>query len=353
MFLLARRALCVILALSGVLCSSAPSDTNTENRRGHRHGRSANCHEKYQQSSDHSACLVKSSQALVSGVSAADQVGILNLHNTFRNNVNPAATNMLKLSWDNTVAMIAQRFADSCRGGHDTMEQRSIPGYLRVGQNIALHSASWAQAFAEWSSEEQNFTFGANNDLGTIGHYSQLVWADTQTVGCGYADCGNATYYVCNYGPPGNIGDFNTPYKSGISSECSAQHLDGKQCDCGVVCLNGGQVFRENCTCKCQAYPFYTGNNCQLECSNVETDPSECSGTFAGFPCTVVAVNCPNRCGVCPYGGIHYTGSPSGSTTDSPDGGASGSNNKQIRASGDVILAACMVIVTRMGLFHL
>lgn len=28
----------------------------------------------------------------------------------------------------------------------------------------------------------------------------------------------------------GNIGDFNTPYKSGISSECSGQHLDGKQC---------------------------------------------------------------------------------------------------------------------------
>lgn len=46
-------------------------------------------------------------------------------------------------------------------------------------------------------------------------------------------------------------------------------HLIPSTSDCGVVCLNGGQVFRENCTCKCQAYPFYIGNNCQRKSPSV------------------------------------------------------------------------------------
>ena len=52
-----------------------------------------------------------------------------------------------------------------------------------------------------------------------IGHYSQLVWAETNRIGCGMArytggSYGNNQLYVCNYAPGGNY--LNQPvYKVG------------------------------------------------------------------------------------------------------------------------------------------
>jgi len=35
-----------------------------------------------------------------------------------------------------------------------------------------------------------------------IGHYTQMVWAESARIGCGYAKCNRTqSYYVCNYGP--------------------------------------------------------------------------------------------------------------------------------------------------------
>ena len=43
-----------------------------------------------------------------------------------------------------------------------------------------------------------------------VGHYTQMLWANTELVGCGavrYNNDGqwNSVYLVCNYGPAGNI----------------------------------------------------------------------------------------------------------------------------------------------------
>ncbi|PSN37306.1 Venom allergen 3 [Blattella germanica] len=56
------------------------------------------------------------------------------------------------------------------------------------------------------------------------GHYTQVVWADTKYVGCGFiaykkTDDWYTKYYVCNYGPGGNI-EGGTMYKTGAA--CSA-----------------------------------------------------------------------------------------------------------------------------------
>lgn len=42
-----------------------------------------------------------------------------------------------------------------------------------------------------------------------IGHYTQIVWADTTKIGCGkirYTDSNGSIrlYLICNYGPSGN-----------------------------------------------------------------------------------------------------------------------------------------------------
>jgi hypothetical protein len=41
------------------------------------------------------------------------------------------------------------------------------------------------------------------------GHYTQVVWRNTERVGCGYSTCQaqgfNFEVWVCNYDPPGNF----------------------------------------------------------------------------------------------------------------------------------------------------
>lgn len=40
----------------------------------------------------------------------------------------------------------------------------------------------------------------------SVGHFTQLVWKNTTTVGCGAADCNDAGWLlVCEYNPAGNV----------------------------------------------------------------------------------------------------------------------------------------------------
>jgi hypothetical protein len=76
------------------------------------------------------------------------------------------------------------------------------------------------------------------------GHYSALVWADTNRIGCGFTtysqDGRRFNLYVCDYGPTGNF--IGLPvYKSGAACSqcpnnfiCSAElpNLCGKSTTC-------------------------------------------------------------------------------------------------------------------------
>ena len=59
------------------------------------------------------------------------------------------------------------------------------------------------------------------------GHYTQVVWADTYTVGCGFSgflsyDGWYNKYYVCNYGPGGNVIGGSTYTVGGACTRCPA-----------------------------------------------------------------------------------------------------------------------------------
>lgn len=134
---------------------------------------------------------------------------ILTIHNTLRRQVakgletkglnggQPKAANMFELVWDNELATSAQRWAEQCPQGHD--QERAIPGYTWVGQNIADSWSSVASVdkslsnkISQWYNEVANWpsaNVASYSVIGTanpVGHYTLLVWAQTKKIGCGY-----------------------------------------------------------------------------------------------------------------------------------------------------------------------
>ena len=88
-----------------------------------------------------------------------------------------------------------------------------------VGQNLYIYKQSvvspandWEQAITDWYEEVKDFSnkhvepFQFNS---ATGHYTQVLWAETDKVGCGATSYKDGswftTLYVCNYGPNGNF----------------------------------------------------------------------------------------------------------------------------------------------------
>ncbi|KAK3678639.1 hypothetical protein LTR37_021485 [Vermiconidia calcicola] len=125
------------------------------------------------------------------------------------------------LVWDDDLACIAQRQAESCIWNHLTYV--SGGGY---GQNLA-GGADITGSVDMWYSEAPNFDpyYGQANpggDFGSYGHFTQLVWAYTTSLGCATFDCGSGKegvpnsatgdLTVCNYFAGGNMGGFYGVY---------------------------------------------------------------------------------------------------------------------------------------------
>ncbi|XP_037078550.1 CRISP/Allergen/PR-1-like [Pollicipes pollicipes] len=153
----------------------------------------------------------------------------------------PSAANMNQLEWDDELAKVAQRFADQCMFGHDCLDCRRVARF-KVGQNVYSSSSTrldnspnWRQALYAWYDEVARFNpqniepFVFSSPLG---HYTQLVWAKTSRIGCGYTLYKEGPWwtklYVCDYGSTGNFQD-GQMYERG--APCS-------RCPSGTSCSN-------------------------------------------------------------------------------------------------------------------
>lgn len=121
------------------------------------------------------------------------------------------------LRWSPTVAEVAQTWADSlaqnCGFEHSSQAEYGENLYKawglqstpeRVVQGWAAELACWDYGPVSLAAENCDMACTADLNASGCGHYTQIVWRDTQEVGCGYATCDDAEIWVCNYYPPGN-----------------------------------------------------------------------------------------------------------------------------------------------------
>jgi uncharacterized protein YkwD len=159
---------------------------------------------------------------------------ILVEHNNARRSVSPAAAEMPMLQWDQTLANFAQEYMDGCPGlVHSSSSVRSNPtrfNFSYVGENLAAGTSSGygvstggQRSTAAWNGELSDWTY-PRTCSGVCGHYTQVIWAATTHVGCGYKYCANEryrNYWSCVYGPGGNYNGQN-PYVQASASAGTA-----------------------------------------------------------------------------------------------------------------------------------
>jgi len=190
------------------------------------------------------------------GFDADGQEKMLKLHNEKRAKIAngeetgalislPTGSNMRQLTWNEDLAKVAQQWADQCIFEHDQMDQRAISDDLTVGQNIYIDfspkldesTVPIENAIEGWYNEVKDYNGPVDAYVFThaTGHFTQLVWAETSEVGCGYTiwkeDDKWSRMIVCNYADAGNW-EGEPMYAEG--APCSA--CDGACSADGVLC---------------------------------------------------------------------------------------------------------------------
>ncbi|XP_004846729.1 peptidase inhibitor 16 [Heterocephalus glaber] len=151
---------------------------------------------------------------------------MVQLHNLYRAQVSPPASDMLRMRWDPELAAFAKAHAQKCVWSHNKDRGRrgeNLFGITDEGLDVPL-------AVEEWHRERQHYNLSAASCAAgqMCGHYTQVVWGKTERIGCGSHFCetlqgveeNNIHLLVCNYEPPGNVKG-ERPYREGTPcSEC-------------------------------------------------------------------------------------------------------------------------------------
>lgn len=139
--------------------------------------------------------------------------GMLAAHQRWRSEVSVGP-----LTWSDAAARLAQSWADTlvkenCALRHNPDPERTAAygeNIYRAG-DIFLYKdylATPDKVVDAWGSEKPWYdakTGECSAPSGdTCGHYTQVVWRDTFSVGCGRARCEKLEVWVCNYSPRGN-----------------------------------------------------------------------------------------------------------------------------------------------------
>jgi pathogenesis-related protein 1 len=130
--------------------------------------------------------------------SALDENAMLAEHNAVRGRLKLPA-----LRWSAHLADVARDWASHLIATGDFSHR---PGNT-FGENLYAVTgayASTAQVFAAWAEESRAYDLRTNTCRGVCGHYTQIVWQSTRSVGCAAVSGGGRQVWVCDYDPAGN-----------------------------------------------------------------------------------------------------------------------------------------------------
>ncbi|SMQ52401.1 unnamed protein product [Zymoseptoria tritici ST99CH_1A5] len=107
------------------------------------------------------------------------------------------------VTWNDTLADFADDYVKGCIWKHSGGP---------YGENLASGYETTALAIDAWGDEEHLYNWAKQKFSEGAGHFTQLVWSNTTTVGCGVVNCteegkGNVQgrYLICEYWPRGNV----------------------------------------------------------------------------------------------------------------------------------------------------
>jgi pathogenesis-related protein 1 len=157
-------------------------------------------------------CLIPALSAQALDV---DADGIVAAHNRWRK-----AVGAPPLTYSTELAASAQKWANRLKQSNHCHMQHSKPDG-QYGENLYWASAiEWSngrhelqkvspkEVVDDWAGERTDYDYKNNNCAKgkMCGHYTQVVWKSTTTVGCAVAVCEDLReqVWVCQYQPPGN-----------------------------------------------------------------------------------------------------------------------------------------------------
>ncbi|KAK3754197.1 hypothetical protein RRG08_028162 [Elysia crispata] len=228
--------------------------------------------------------------ALESEWNQAARDHIVDVHNDYRKN--EGGCQMDKIEYDMGLEAQAKKWAEGCVFEHEMVKGR--------GENLAYSTSSDPEndmitsAAKGWFDEKYDYSRGQPGCQMSC-HYTQLVWDNTNKVGCystrcpnlGMTTVTNAWYFVCFYTPMGNmVGE--DPYELSCETPCrNGQTEEDGLCvgEAIIPCVDE----EDNCAAwqkmgECENNPDFMEMNCRKSCKicTSETDETAEEGTDTG-----------------------------------------------------------------------
>lgn len=152
--------------------------------------------------------LALGTKADARGALSGEQAAWLTAHNEARE-----AFGTAPLKWSDKLTEDAKQWADRL-ARENTIRHSRQDTRGRTGENLWMGTSGYfkaAQMIGFFVDEQQYFRSGRFPDVSRtgnwadVGHYTQIVWADTREVGCAKASNSQNDVLVCRYYPGGNV----------------------------------------------------------------------------------------------------------------------------------------------------
>jgi pathogenesis-related protein 1 len=168
------------------------------------------------------ALFIATNSVSVAQAQAPDAAEWLTAHNAARS---AEGVGLPPLTWSDAAYQFALSWAQNRSASVGTCAMVHSSAGRPYGENIAWNfdtASTPTSVVVDWVSEKANYDYAENYCYAVCGHYTQVVWKATTSVGCASIDVPESVcvidgrpwtggkFFICSYDPPGNDG--SRPY---------------------------------------------------------------------------------------------------------------------------------------------